>query len=518
MKARFVWLFPVLGLLYVAALAGQSGALPPGPVPAKRTETGLRRISWINSILATRKAAGVTVSGVTGDQGRQEPAQPESGPPTQSPTFPSPTEPQPRPGERASEQGPVELPTLFPPQEKPPQAPAQRSTDFLEPLEPEKKLEPLGAGPTAGQDENYLIFNGCSRGCPYPPGQVWGSAEFLLWWTKGSFVPPLVTTSPPGTPLGDAGVLGKPGTSVLFGDDRINDGVRPGGRFTLGGWLSERHTLGIEANYFILANETTNFFAASDGIPILARPFFDVTTGVNDSVKTAYPGFVKGSIDITASSQLQGAEVYFRQALCCGCCCRLDLLGGYRFLSLREDLGINDIEISNDPTNPLFGIPIIIREGFDTANNFHGGELGLSGEMQRGQWFVRATAKAALGGTGRIVNINGTTQVNGFAPENGGLLALPTNIGHFPSNAFSFVPEVDLYLGYNICPKLRAFVGYSFLYWTNVVRPGDQIDLRINTTQPPLGDGLVGPPLPAFSNNHSDFWAQGFSFGLEFRY
>ena len=46
----------------------------------------------------------------------------------------------------------------------------------------------------------------------------------------------------------------------------------------------------------------------------------------------------------------------------------------------------------------------------------------------------------------------------------------------------------------------------------------EQIDLAVNTSQPPLGGGLVGPARPAFSFRDSDFWAQGVSFGVEFRY
>jgi hypothetical protein len=45
---------------------------------------------------------------------------------------------------------------------------------------------------------------------PDPAGQFWAEIDYLGWT-----VPPLVTTSPAGTPLAQAGVLGAPGTSVL---------------------------------------------------------------------------------------------------------------------------------------------------------------------------------------------------------------------------------------------------------------------------------------------------------------
>ena len=50
-----------------------------------------------------------------------------------------------------------------------------------------------------------------------PRGQLTFRAEYLAWWTKSASLPALATTSPSGTPRSEAGVLGEPGTSVLFG-------------------------------------------------------------------------------------------------------------------------------------------------------------------------------------------------------------------------------------------------------------------------------------------------------------
>src|SRR5262245_43264097 len=41
---------------------------------------------------------------------------------------------------------------------------------------------------------NKQLADERSAGCRY-----WGSVEYLLWWTKGQFAPPLVTTSIAGT-------------------------------------------------------------------------------------------------------------------------------------------------------------------------------------------------------------------------------------------------------------------------------------------------------------------------------
>src|SRR5437016_2163211 len=44
------------------------------------------------------------------------------------------------------------------------------------------------------------------------PTRFWGQAEYLLMWIKGDPVPPLVTSSPAGTPMTSAGVLGAAST------------------------------------------------------------------------------------------------------------------------------------------------------------------------------------------------------------------------------------------------------------------------------------------------------------------
>jgi len=103
----------------------------------------------------------------------------------------------------------------------------------------------------------------------------------------------------------------------------------------------------------------------------------------------------------------------------------------------------------------------------------------------------------------------------------GGVLALPSNSGHFSRDRFAVVPEIDINIGYQVTDHLRAFVGYSFLYSSNVVRPGDIIDRTVNLTQLPsnLGPGsLTGPARPMIIVRDTEFWAQGMNFGLEFRY
>src|SRR5882724_7686854 len=80
-----------------------------------------------------------------------------------------------------------------------------------------------------------------------PPGRIWVRGEYLLWWTKSSILPPLLTTSPLGTPANEAGVLGLPTTEIVFGGSGESSNPRSGGRITVGGWLDCNNTRGVEA-------------------------------------------------------------------------------------------------------------------------------------------------------------------------------------------------------------------------------------------------------------------------------
>ena len=378
--------------------------------------------------------------------------------------------------------------------------------------------------PATGGRDSFEGPGACDVVPPSRPATFWGSAEYLLWRVKGDTLPPLVTTSPIGTPQGAAGVAGTPGTFTLFGGG-VNDDFRSGGRIRVGTWLDCQQCLGIEASFFMLADSSSGFDGASTGNPILARPFFNVATGMPDSQLVAFPGIVTGTVSARETSELLGAGIWLRHCLCCGECYRVDGLLGYRYLRLTGHLGIAESLVSTDPASPTIplGTHIGVLDRFDTTNNFHGADLGLTGEFRRGPWVLEWTTKVALGGNGGSVDIGGVTNVTvpGFAPTTnaGGLLALSSNSGHFDRNRFSVVPEVGVKVAYQVTPRVRAFVGYDFLYWTSVLRPGGQIDTAVNPgLLPPVMTPLTGPirPVPVLATN--DIWVHGISVGLEFRY
>jgi hypothetical protein len=86
----------------------------------------------------------------------------------------------------------------------------------------------------------------------------------------------------------------------------------------------------------------------------------------------------------------------------------------------------------------------------------------------------------------------------------------------------AIVPEVGLNIGYQATRSIRAYVGYDFLYLSNVLRPGNQIDRSINTSQTVqsaiAGNSPAPGERPAVPLSGSEFWAQGIHFGLGLSY
>lgn len=370
----------------------------------------------------------------------------------------------------------------------------------------------------------------CSSGCgtcgdmycmECCPPRFWASVEALAWWQKGQNAPPLVTTSPVGTAQALAGVLGG-NTTTLVGDGILPyDGVL-GGRFTIGHWLDDSEEHAVLARYWILANATYDNTQISDGTTILAIPFVNVDIGTEDSRLVGFPnatqGTLSGSINVHSVSQFNGGDVLLRTPIYRDCTRRWDLVAGYMFS--RQDENFEMLSVTNVDPGGGIDTTVTMFDQFATSNEFHGGVLGLSIQRQVACYTVDILAKCAFGDMRQTTLINGsTTTVSGAGTQvdNFGLFAQPTNIGQLEDNKFCVVPELNANIGYYVCPCLKLYAGYTFIYWSSVARPGDQIDRLINTTfQGPLP---VGDPRPDHSTILShNTWVHGVNVGLEYRF
>jgi hypothetical protein len=349
--------------------------------------------------------------------------------------------------------------------------------------------------------------------------RIWLDAEYLLWWTKATGLPPLLTTGSATDPV--PGALGQPATRILYGDSNVGGSDQSGGRFSAGYWFGNDRILGIDGSFFFLGQHDTNAGFASPGSPILTRPYFNTVTNKEAAYRLAFPGRREGEFDASVTERLWGAEANLRAALWRNGTTQIDLIGGFRYLNLHESLETGeDVFIGPGGLSQLATV-----DHFATSNNFYGGQIGAHATFIWHRFFMDVTVKVALGSTHESVTIDGAGLATGrFGLGTSlpyGTLALPSNLGNYDRNIFTVVPEARLNLGYQVTRRLRAYIGYTFLYTSRAVRPGDNIDLGVNPSvlTAVAGRGtLVGTARPLFPGKDSDFWAQGLDFGLEFRY
>ncbi len=188
------------------------------------------------------------------------------------------------------------------------------------------------------------------------------------------------------------------------------------------------------------------------------------------SLNTRTDQYLNGIATLDARSDFHGLEVLFRKAMIANGCNRFDVVLGYRNLYLEDDLQINAQAAPVDQIH--------------TTNRFNGFELGFVGRTRRCRWTLETQMKLALGNTNSAIRRD--------------VFSVDDNLDNF-----AMVSELGATLGYDVAPRLRATVGYTFLYWSVVARPGDQL-----TFLPPAQTVPVT----------TDYWAQGLNFGLEWQF
>jgi hypothetical protein len=425
---------------------------------------------------------------------------------------------QPGPGSTLPPQNPVPPPQKsIPPASADRQPPPPREEPRTPPAPPAAAPgQPcaLPALPPAADDDGVDRF-------------TWRS-EYLLWWTRHGSSPALVTTGTPGS----GGVLGQPGTRTLFGGgDALDYDPFNGFRLTAGYRLDRAGTWGVEASGFLLEQRSVLFSGRSNaaGSPVLGRPVVNARTGEETALTPALPTAFAGGIDAAASSRLWGAELNLTRTAGDSGDVKWGWLAGYRFLNLDEavrvehDTRLLEEGIAGFNGEILFqGAALHVGDKVDAVNQFHGAQVGARAEVCNGRWVTSVTGKVAMGFTHEVVNGFGTTELAGAPlPANAGLLVLPSNSGRFARDEFAVVPEVGVSVGYQVTPRLRAQVGYDFLYWSRVARAGDQVNRVVNPTQVPSSvefGSLLGPAQPTVPFRQTGYWAQGINLGLEFKF
>ena len=365
----------------------------------------------------------------------------------------------------------------------------------------------IGAGPAAAQTDARRSAGAFSI-----------DAEALVWWFKGSPTPvPLVTD----------GVLGQPGTRVLLGGRGLDSNPEPGFRLAAGYTLTERW--GVEGGFLYIPTRSATRSVSSSGQPgstNLFFPFFNVIPDAENVTPISLAPSFRGEAREELSQSLLGVELNGTVALAPAGPWRIKLLGGFRYLRLKEDYTFT----TSSPFNPPLPADVYrTTDQVGTTNAFYGPQLAVRADVDSGRWFARGTIKLGMGAMVQSADLSGslvTNDFNGFgAPQTyaGGYFALPSNIGSHNRTVFAVVPELGLNAGFRITPWAAVVVGYTFLYTNNVARPGQQINRSINPTQGLVYGGapparLQGPGQPSFKFTSTDFWAQGVSVGVVVRF
>jgi hypothetical protein len=403
-----------------------------------------------------------------------------------------------------------------------PYAPATPATA---PLVPDA---PLPDGPPSEADTS-------NPDAASPCCHAWFTAEYLLWFFKGAPLPPNLINTGSAQDF-SPGAMGQPGTAALTGND-ASFGALSGGRIDGGLWFDPDQHLGLEVNALLTQTQTSPFQRISDaaGNPVLA--FGQVgPDGTERSLIASSPSGgtswpTTGSVGYLATAQLWGAESNLVSRVYADDDLRVQVGGGFRYLDLNETLGLNyTSQAQLGGAVSFLGLPlpgtVNAVDSFHTRNQFYGGQLGASADRRWGNFIFSIGAWLAIGDNHESVSVAGLSslqvgQRTFEAP--GGLYALPSNMGRTTQDQLAVVPQVQAKVSYRILNNLFGFAGYDFLYWTKVVRPGDQVDTTVDGRQVPLSpaySGMAGSAAtsPQVQFNRSDFWAQGLTFGLLLAY
>ena len=354
--------------------------------------------------------------------------------------------------------------------------------------------------------------------------RLYTNVEFLQWWfRRRPTTVPLITTGDPADLI--PGALGQPGTRILQSQNFQDETGHAGGRLTVGYWLDCDHCFAVEGNAFGFQERTsTARFGTPGAAPIvLARPFINANTLREDADPVALPNILGGGISFSQPERLFGGELNLRVAgrPSIFSFSTYDLLLGVRYLQLEEKL-IEQESLIDLPGLGMPGNQFSMLENFTTKNRFYGGQIGTEINTRFCSVLFVTTLKVAVGynredaqvgALSRVIEPDGTVTT----AANRGLFVQPSNAGPHKRSRLAAVPEFAFNAIYEFNDYFRLNIGYTFLFQTNVIRPGNQIDRSVNIQAlQPLGQ--IGPARPQFPFRESEFYAQGLNVALEFSY
>ena len=215
---------------------------------------------------------------------------------------------------------------------------------------------------------------------PYPV-----DVEALAWWFKSSPTP---------TPIITDGLYPRPGTHVLLGGGDMDNNPNPGLRLTAGYVVNERWAL--EGNFLYFDSRSTGSGVSSTGNPgstNLLLPYFDVTLNRESITEISLAPVYAGSATVELKNSLMGAEANALYALDSAQPWTVGLVGGFRWLQLKETYTITTSSpfIPPGPEGDIWQT----TDKFAARNDFYGAELGARARYTADRWSRAASSSRA---------------------------------------------------------------------------------------------------------------------------
>ena len=352
---------------------------------------------------------------------------------------------------------------------------------------------------------------------------LWAEVGYLQWWYRGSALPPLVTAGSL-SPL--SGALGQPGTRVLFGGGQSGTEWANGVRVRLGGPVDPWSPYGWELGGFYTQPQAGGAAFASRDFPVLARPFYDTLAGTPGAFVFGLTGLVDGQVSVRTRTSLWGLDALATAQVTEP----LTVFGGLKYLEMNDELQVltqDRVGALGTFLNGTF-LPAGTFEAqgdrFAVRNQFTGATAGARYRHGFGRVGLDVRAALSVGVTSqRLTTDGGTITVDPqgvVRTARAGFLALPSNSGQFERDRCTAIPELGARVTYQVKPGVSLFAGYDVLYWCNVARAGDQVDLGQDPRQNPSSFGFTGerPGRPAVLLRDTDFWVHGITFGVRVEY
>jgi hypothetical protein len=339
---------------------------------------------------------------------------------------------------------------------------------------------------------------------------VFVTAEYLLWRVNDN------------APAEMVGLFAGTGINPNTGLD--SGSARSGFRISALGFLPDKCT-GVEVSGFFLDQKRS--FGNGAAIDVGTQGLGSVSPRVINNLPVDLPGdldtgdILTSLFTGTTYFRAWGAELNLHRLTGQFGGFKTYVLAGFRNFQLDETMSLSGDFTFQEPnpdetTGPTLEdgrtVHMTTIDAVEAHNQYYGAQVGAGFDWHWYRVTVDALAKFGVGGTAEQVQTGGTTFLSpGFVEPTPGATPVFRPAATLPGGLvsttpqtrtdrvrLSVFPELRANIGYQVTDNIRGFVGYNFLWITNLATVGDQSSTTTTGTR--------------------DVWLQGLDFGIQARW